>query len=68
MDLLLCPNHDKLFDSGYLTFDNNGSIMISKNLGEVDKVFLNVNEEMKIYMNEKTKKYMKYHREHIYKG
>lgn len=66
--LLLCPNHDKLFDSGYLTFDNNGSIMISKNLGEVDKVFLNVNEEMKIYMNEKTKKYMKYHREHIYKG
>jgi len=42
--------------------------MISKKLGDVDKVFFNVNEEMKISLNGKTKEYMKYHRDHVYKG
>jgi predicted restriction endonuclease len=27
--LLLCPNHDKLFDKGFISFDSNGSILIS---------------------------------------
>lgn len=30
---LLCPNHDALFDSGYISFDENGTIMISEELG-----------------------------------
>lgn len=28
--ILLCPNHDKLFDKGYITFDENGQIIYSK--------------------------------------
>ena len=39
---LMCPNHDKLFDKGYITFDNDGKIIISKRLTENDMVSLNV--------------------------
>ena len=28
--LLMCPNHDKLFDRGYISFDDTGRILISE--------------------------------------
>ena len=36
--LLLCPNHDALFDSGYISFDENGVIMISEHLKRDDAI------------------------------
>jgi HNH endonuclease len=58
--LLLCPNHDALFDKGYISFDD-GMIVISDSLDEATKVFLNINENMKIALNEGQQKYMKWH-------
>lgn len=63
---LLCPNHDKVFDSGLITFDNDGSIIISKSLKETDRIFLNLRENMKIEINGKNRKYIEYHRNHIF--
>lgn len=64
--LLLCPNHDALFDKGYISFDDYGTILILDSLDEATKVFLNINETMNIRMSESTKEYMKWHRENIY--
>nr|WP_238536142.1 HNH endonuclease [Bacillus mycoides] len=64
--LLLCPNHDVLFDKGYISFEDDGKILISDILNEATKVFLNVNETMNIRMNEGQRKYMKWHRENLY--
>lgn len=64
--LLLCPNHDKIFDSGLITFDNNGNIMISDELNCNDRILLNLRDDMKIAISEKSIKYMEYHRKHIY--
>ena len=64
---LLCPNHDALFDSGYISFDENGSIMISEELGQVDAIFMNVDKNMKISLSSKNKKYLEYHRNNIFK-
>jgi len=64
---LLCPNHDKVFDQGYITFDDTGEIMISDNLTNNDKLFLNIKDDMRIRISEETKYYLKYHRENIYK-
>lgn len=64
---LLCPNHDKAFDQGYISFDDTGKIMISNELSDADKIFLNITDDMKIKISEKTKGYLKYHRENIYK-
>ena len=53
-----CPNHDALFDKGYISFDD-GMIVISDSLDEATKVFLNINETIKIALNEGQQKYMK---------
>lgn len=66
--LLLCPHHDKLFDLGYITFSDEGQIIISESLSETDRMFMNVNKTMKIELTESNKKYLKYHRENIYKN
>ena len=65
--LLLCPNHDRLFDQGLITFDDSGYIMISGHLGELDRVFSNVREGMSIPLTEKNRPYLKFHRDHIFK-
>lgn len=65
--LLLCPNHDALFDGGFISFDDNGEILISERLNQFDKIFMNVNSDMKIELNEGNKAYMNYHRKNIFK-
>ena len=65
---LMCPNHDKLFDKGYITFDDDGKIIISDRLTENNRVFLNVDSKMhiEITLTEGNKKYLKFHRENIF--
>ncbi|MGN7178157.1 HNH endonuclease [Cytobacillus sp. SAFR-174] len=65
--LLLCPNHDSLFDKGYISFDDDGTILISAILDEDTKIFLNINETMSVEVNEIQQDYIKWHRENIYK-
>ncbi|MBD7908906.1 HNH endonuclease [Sporosarcina sp. Sa3CUA8] len=62
--LLLCPNHDALFDKKLISFDNQGSIMISQTVDETAKIFLNVNEDMSINLSEKQLRYMGFHYRH----
>ena len=50
--LLLCPNHDKAFDRGYISFDDNG-------------VVLNLRQNMSIKLTDGNRKYLKYHRKNI---
>lgn len=66
--LLLCPNHDKLFDKGYISFDENGMMIVSRSLNVLNQVLMNVNDEMRITMTDATNKYMQYHRDNIYKN
>lgn len=61
--LLLCPNHDKLFDLGFISFDENGEILISDELNEKNLV----SEDMKIPVNKDNSKYLEYHRNNIFK-
>lgn len=65
--LLLCANHDKLFDSGLITFDNDGRIIISDHISILDRILLNISENMKIKLTEKNKEYLKFHRNTIFK-
>ncbi len=60
--LLLTPNYDKLFDRGYINFDNNGKIIISKYLSLDDQKILNIDTNLKIErLNDHHKEYLKYH-------
>lgn len=63
---LLCPNHNALFDGGFISFDDDGKIMISSRLSQVDCTFTNVIPAMKINLSEKNKEYLEYHRKKIF--
>ena len=65
--LLLCPNHDKLFDKGFISFDINGRILISEQLAELDRTFMNVNPNSTLEMNAEMNVFMEYHRNNIFK-
>lgn len=61
--LLLCPNHDKLFDEKWISFDDNGRILISDRLSANDQMFMNVNPNMNIAVTEQMKPFLKHHRD-----
>lgn len=63
---LMCPNHDRLFDKGYITFDDDGKIIISDRLTENDRVSFNIDSSMYIELTERNKKYLKFHRENVF--
>lgn len=70
--LLLCAQHDKLFDSGLISFDfQTGKIMISKLLSEHDRKLTNVNESMQLdeeLMNDGRREYLIWHNNNFLSG
>ncbi len=65
--ILLSPNIDKAFDKGYISFNDKGSILISKEHSN-DLQILGINTNMKLgKLAPKHEKYLQYHRQHIFK-
>ena len=66
--LLLCPNHDALFDKGYITINDSSEILTSNSIKKETRIFLNI--KLKKTLSSITKEqqvYLKWHREHIFK-
>lgn len=71
--LLLCRNHDYLFDQGYITFDEKGYIIISSELlakEEMETTFsLKKHYRLKeAFLTQDRTQFLQYHRTHIFKG
>jgi len=66
---IMCPNHDKLFDRGFISFNDDGSILISKKISDEDakKVGIDIKYKMK-NLSKGNKKYLEYHRDNIFLG
>lgn len=65
--LLLAIQYDLLFDKGYISFQDDGSILISDIITNAERHIFQLNDNMKITMQSpKQKAYMKYHRERIF--
>ncbi len=70
--LLLCRNHDYLFDQGYISFQDDGSIMISEELAAKENLeyayAIHTDDVLrKPYLNETRRMFLDYHRQHIFK-
>lgn len=65
--LLMCPNHDRLFDRGFISFDDAGKILISSSLTAESRVALGVTDDMKINLSENMRTYLQYHRDEIFR-
>ncbi len=66
--LLLSPALDACFDSGYVSFDDEGGILISERLTADDAKAIGINSNMCLRRVEpKHKKYLAFHREQVFK-
>ena len=70
--LLLCRNHDYLFDQGYISFQDDGAIMISEELAEKENLesayMIHADDILqKAYLDETRRMFLDYHRSHIFK-
>jgi len=66
--LLLNPNLDALFDKGYVTFDEEGKILISPYLSDRDREILKCSAELRVKLSPQHFKYLAWHRAHLYWG
>ena len=65
--LLLIPNLDAAFDGGYISFDDDGKIMISARLTAEGCLKLGISKEMKLRkVTDKHRQYLAYHRSLIF--
>ena len=66
--LLLCANMDKLFDSGLITFENDGCLYISSFLGKENEHRLHIKPHMRfnLKITPAMKRYLEYHRDILY--
>jgi hypothetical protein len=66
--LLLIPNLDKLFDKGFISFDNEGIIMFSPQLSLNDVELLGVKKDMFLHhISSQHQTYIEYHRDKIFR-
>lgn len=62
--ILLLPNLDKVFDLGYITFEDDGSIRISSHIEQPEN--LGLKPELSIRLSESHNHFMRYHRTDVY--
>lgn len=65
--LLLCCNHDALYDKGYITFDGQGRIHISTRIEKEDHIKYAIHPNTSVNCHEENKKYFKWHKKYIFK-
>lgn len=67
--LLLCANFDALFDSGLMSFDDNGNALYSSLISKEDKDVLGLDRYSKLItkISPQTMRYLAYHRSNIFK-
>lgn len=65
--ILLCANHDALFDKGYISFDEKDNLCISPIIKENDYEKLYINKDMKVKLNNNQKRYMNNHKVNLFK-
>lgn len=64
---IFCPNHDKAFDRGYISFAEDGKIIISDQLNDTDRIFLNIRDDMSVNLTKDNNEYLQYHRSNVFK-
>lgn len=67
----LTPTFDKLFDEGYITFNEDKTVDVSPWISPMNQKRLNIYTGMKVpklQIDKERMVYLEYHRKHIYKG
>jgi len=65
--VILCCNHDALYENGFIAFDGQGRLHISSQIAEEDYEKYSMHSKMKIARTEENKPYFKWHKRHLFK-
>ncbi|WP_148075558.1 HNH endonuclease [Bythopirellula goksoeyrii] len=65
--ILLSSLFDKLFDRGLITFNNDGTMIISPSLSSEDRAKCNLHQVPQLSLSNASEPYMEYHRVCVYK-
>lgn len=65
--ILLCRNHDALYQNGLLAFDGQGKIHISSRIPEEDYEKYGLQKKMRVNRTNQNKAYLKWHKKHMFK-
>lgn len=60
--LLLCGTLDALFDRGLISFDDNGSMLVSALISKQDKVRMGIPKPLRLRLNLNQRRYLEIHR------
>ena len=66
--ILLCSNHDALYDRGYIAFDGTGKIHISSDIDRTEYGKYAIHDKMRVHRVEENKKYFKWHKREVFRG
>ena len=64
--LVMTPTYHKLFDLGFISFDDKGYLLISPYLSNMNKKRLCIADNVQYMVPKKCAKYLSYHRENIF--
>ena len=68
--LLLAPNIDKIFDNGFISFEDNGDILVSSKIDQetLNRLGLKLNTKPTVGpFNKEQKRYLNFHRQNTFK-
>jgi len=66
--VLLCCNHNALYENGFIAFDGQGRLHISPQIPEEDYEKYGIQPKMKIARKEENKPYFKWQKRHLFRG
>jgi len=65
--LLLIPNYDFLFDKGYISFKNNGKVLVSEKLSSFAREVFDIREDLELRkIFPENKEYLDFHRSEVF--
>lgn len=64
--ILLCSNHDALYEKGFIAFDGQGKLHISSQIPTEDYEKYGIEPKMRIARKEENKPYFKWHKRHLF--
>ncbi|MCK2020514.1 HNH endonuclease [Peribacillus frigoritolerans] len=64
--VLLCCNHDALYDKGLISFDGQGRLHISKQIPKEEYVLYGLEKNVKIPVHPENKLYFKWHKKNVF--
>jgi predicted restriction endonuclease len=64
--LLLTAHIDALFDEGLISFEDDGTMLLSRQIGIKDRMYFRLPGKLRVKPSKRRQKFLNYHRDHIF--